>query len=60
MIAHQQNDVSIKTVESAIHAHNNVYRRRYITNKIMLALSVGALIFGLIWLALKIRQKNKK
>jgi phosphate transport system permease protein len=50
VIAHQQNDVSIKTVESAIHAHNNVYRRRYITNKIMLALSVSALIFGLIWL----------
>ena len=39
-----------KTVESAIHSRNSVYRRRYVTNKIMLTLSIGALIFGLFWL----------
>ena len=50
MIAQQQNNASMKTVETAIHAQNNVYRRRYVTNKIMLALSIGALVFGLIWL----------
>ena len=35
---------------SAIHSDNWVYRRRRITNKIMLGLSFAALAFGLFWL----------
>jgi phosphate transport system permease protein len=35
---------------SAIHPRNAVYRRRSLTNKIVLALSFAALAFGLFWL----------
>jgi phosphate transport system permease protein len=35
---------------SAIRADNWVYKRRYLTNKLMLGLSLAALVFGLFWL----------
>lgn len=35
---------------TAIHSGNWIYRRRHMRNKIMLALSSAALIFGLFWL----------
>lgn len=37
-------------VQSVIHMGNGVYRRRRVMNKIMLALSMAALAFGLFWL----------
>ncbi|AUL03515.1 hypothetical protein BOB49_05375 [Bordetella pertussis] len=30
--------------------NNGVYRRRHLVNKVMLTISLGALLFGLFWL----------
>ena len=43
--------MNISPPKSAIHAGNKVYRRRHLLNRVMLGLSMGALIFGLFWLA---------
>lgn len=42
--------VTMKAPVSAIRADNWVYRRRAILNKVMLTLSMAALVFGLFWL----------
>lgn len=42
--------VTIKPPVSSIHSNNWVYRRRSILNKVMLSLSMAALVFGLFWL----------
>ncbi len=42
--------VTIQAPVSAIRADNWVYRRRAIMNKVMLTLSMAALVFGLFWL----------
>jgi phosphate transport system permease protein len=42
--------VTIKPPVSSIHSDNWVYRRRSILNKVMLTLSMAALVFGLFWL----------
>lgn len=36
--------------QSAISMNNGVYRRRHLVNKVMLTISLGALLFGLFWL----------
>jgi len=36
--------------QSALNMHNPIYRRRHFTNKVMLTLSMIALVFGLFWL----------
>lgn len=41
---------TLKPPVSAIHAGNWVYKGRRLTNQIMIALSMAALIFGLFWL----------
>ena len=42
--------VTIKPPVSSIRSDNWVYRRRSILNKVMLSLSMAALVFGLFWL----------
>ncbi len=37
-------------VDSVINMQNGVYRRRHVTNRVMLTVSLAALIFGLFWL----------
>ncbi len=43
--------MNISGPKSAIHAGNSVYRRRHLLNRVMIGLSLAALVFGLFWLA---------